>query len=192
MGMMGFGRSGEGQAPETRARGLPDSQACRLRGSLSMGKSFRRRTEASLPALVRQGRPKVSPVPLCRTPGVSCLPLPSRTSGMLGTLGPSSGRTVVFWAFVQRPHLSLECLRSSCLNEGPLFQPTSPPLPAETDLTGAWPLVEGLPGTQGKPAAFKVVFDPRGLSNADSAGERVRCSQLPAWVLDPSCFPSRL
>lgn len=85
---------------------------------------------------------------------------------MLGTPGPSSRRTVVFGAFAQWPPLSLECLRSCCLNAGPLFQPVSPPHPAETDLTRGLAFGPRASGDPGKARHLQARLRP----SADPAG----------------------
>ena len=76
-----------------------------------------------------------------------------------------------------------EYLRDCCLNVGLLFRPTGPASPAKTDLTAGLAFGWGLPGVQGKPAAFKVPLQATWPFETQTLlGEHTKCPRRPAHV----------
>lgn len=118
--------------------------------------------------------PLVAPVPLCATPDVPCLVLPFQTMVTLSTLDLSGWMPDGFLVLIQWSHLSLECLRHSRLNVGPLFQPMA--FPAKTDLTTG--LAFGTSRDPGKASTFTVPLQPCGLSKRRSRQEGMSCAPL--------------
>lgn len=127
----------------------------------------------------------VAPVPLCATPDVPCLVLPFQTMVTLSTLDLTGWMPDGFLVLIQWSHLSLECLRNSRLNVGPLFQPMA--FPAKTDLTTG--LAFGTSRTQGKPAPSQYLFNHEAFQNADPA--RKACRVCPSYATGLYCFQSR-
>lgn len=130
--------------------------------------------------------PLVAPVPLCSTPDVSCLVLPFQTMVTLSTLDLSAWMPDGFLVLIQWSHLSLECLRNSRLNVGPLFQPMA--FPAKTDLTTG--LVFGTSRDPGKASHLHSTSSTHvAFQNADPA--RKARQVLPSYAMGLYCFQSR-
>lgn len=87
-----------------------------------------------------------------------------------------------FLVLTQWSQASLKCLRNSCLNVSPLFQPMA--FPAETNLTTALAFSRELPRTQGGQLPSEHLFGLWGLLQRRSCWENVKCSQLPRmqWI----------
>lgn len=127
--------------------------------------------------------PLVAPVPLCSTPDVPCLVLPFQTMVTLSTLDLSGWMPDGFLVLIQWSHLSLECLRNSRLNVGPLFQPMA--FPAKTDLTTG--LAFGTSRDPGKASTFTVPLQPMWPFNP----ARKACHVRPSYAMGLYCFQSR-